>query len=123
MKRSRLEKRTKKRARIRAKISGSADRPRISVFKSLKYTSGQVIDDVKGETIVSYSTSDIKEDKVEEVYAGFAKMNQAYLVGSKLAELCIEKGVKQVVFDRGGYPYHGRVKALAEGMRSKGIEF
>lgn len=102
---------------IRKKIYGSADRPRISVKKSLKFISAQLVDDDKGVTLVSASTmeKDFKE-KGKSVEA-------AKFVGEQLAKRAAEKNIKKAVFDRNGYPYHGKVKALADAARENGLEF
>ena len=107
-------------ARIRAKLSGSTERPRLSVFRSMKHIYAQVIDDVSGHTLVSASTvsSEIKA-KVD----GKNKSAEAVLVGKLLAERAKGQGITQVVFDRGGYKYHGRVKALADAAREGGLKF
>lgn len=104
-------------ARVRSKISGIAAAPRISVFRSNKYISAQIIDDQKGITLLQISEKDI--DPKENLN----KTQKAASLGKKLATLAIEKNIKKVVFDRGGYKYHGRVKALADGLRSEGLNF
>ena len=106
--------------RVRAKISGTPERPRLNVFRSLNNIYAQVIDDVKGITIVSASTL---TKTVASKLEGKTKQEAAYLVGEAVAKAAIKKGVKAVVFDRAGYIYTGRVKALAEGARSAGLEF
>jgi large subunit ribosomal protein L18 len=108
--------RTKIKKRIRSKIIGTAGVPRLSVFKSNKAIYAQLIDDDKQHTIASASSYDIAKDKTVNV--ALAKE-----VGKKLAEKAIETGIKAVVFDRNGYIYHGRVKALADGAREGGLEF
>jgi len=100
------------------RVHGTAQRPRLNVFRSLRHVYAQLIDDTVGHTIVSASTLDVRQQ-----LDGLGKVDQARLVGGVLAERALEKGVKQVVFDRGGYKYHGRVKALAEGARAKGLQF
>lgn len=107
--------RLKRHARIRNKISGTAECPRLNVFRSNTHIYAQLIDDVAGVTLASASSNDaaIKGTKVE----------QAEAVGKLVAERAVAKGYKQVVFDRGGYLYHGRVKALADGARANGLEF
>ena len=107
--------RLKRHLRIRKKISGTAAKPRLSVFRSLKNIYAQLIDDENGVTLVSAST--IKSEN----YGGNADAAKA--VGAELAKLALEKGIKEVVFDRSGYEYHGRVAALAEGAREGGLEF
>lgn len=102
-----------RRRRIRAKVSGTADRPRLSVFRSLKHISAQLINDATGQTILLVTDKDLKGKKA-------AKAKE---VGKLVAKLALAKKVKQVVFDRGGNQYHGRVQALAEGAREGGLEF
>jgi large subunit ribosomal protein L18 len=116
---TRLEKRTRIRKRIRNKISGTADIPRVSVFRSNRQIYVQVIDDIKRITLLSASS---KEKEVTNV-TSIRKTEQAKLVGKLLAAKCKEKGIEKVVFDRGGYKYHGRVKSLAEAAREGGLKF
>ena len=116
---SKLEKRTRIRKRIRKQISGTADTPRVSVFRSNKQIYAQVINDLKRVTLLSASS---REKEILGV-TGIKKTEQAKLVGKLLAEKCKEKGIKKVVFDRGGYKYHGRVKSLAEAAREGGLKF
>ena len=103
--------------RVRAKISGTAECPRLNVFRSLQNIYAQLIDDVKGETLVSASTV----EKDFEEYGG--NKSAAHKVGELLAKRAADKGITEVVFDRGGYIYHGRVKELAEGAREGGLNF
>src|SRR5437763_434559 len=103
--------------RIRRKLSGTADRPRLAVFRSVAHIYAQVIDDVAGATVVSASTVD-KGGKAKGGNVAAAKS-----IGKLVAERAREKGIKNVVFDRGGYQYHGRVKALADAAREAGLEF
>ena len=103
--------------RVRAKISGTAECPRLNVFRSLQNIYAQLIDDVKGETLVSASTV----EKDFEEYGG--NKTAAHKVGELLAKRAADKGITTVVFDRGGYIYHGRVKELAEGAREGGLKF
>ncbi|UUH74453.1 50S ribosomal protein L18 [Bacillus altitudinis] len=110
--------RLKRHARVRAKLSGTAERPRLNVFRSNKNIYAQVIDDVNGVTLVSASTLD-KELKIENSSDAAA----ATKVGELIAKRAVEKGISNVVFDRGGYLYHGRVKALAEAAREAGLKF
>jgi large subunit ribosomal protein L18 len=112
--------RYRRHARVRAKVEGTTHKPRLCVFRSLIHIYAQVIDDSKGHTLASASTLDpeIKGDVVGKV-----KTANAGLVGSMLAKRAINKGINQVVFDRGGYKYHGRVKALAEAARQSGLKF
>ncbi len=105
--------------RIREKMSGTAERPRLNVYRSLNHIYTQLIDDVAGVTIVAASSAGKKgEDKP---YGG--NVDAAKLVGKLIAERAQEKGIKKVVFDRGGYLYHGRVKALADAAREAGLDF
>ena len=112
--------RIRRHRRIRRKISGTAVRPRLNVFRSLDQIYAQVIDDVAGTTLVSASTVD---KKVASDLGGKTKKEQAELVGKTIAERALDAGIETVVFDRGGYLYHGRVKALAEGAREGGLKF
>ncbi len=112
--------RERRKLRIRSKISGNVERPRLSVFRSGKHIYAQVIDDVERKTIVS--ASDV-EATIKGDVDGKNKSDVATLVGSLIAERAKEKGVTKVVFDRGGYPFHGRIKALAEAARDAGLDF
>lgn len=105
---------------VRQKVSGTPERPRLNVFRSLNHIYAQLIDDVSGETLVSASTLD---KEVEAMIAGKKKKEQSAIVGKVVAERAKSAGFTQVVFDRGGYLYHGRVKALADGARESGLEF
>ena len=105
--------------RIREKINGTAQRPRLNVYRSLNHTYCQLIDDASGVTLASASSQGKKGE--EQVYGG--NVEAAKLVGKMIAERAQEKGIKKVVFDRGGYLYHGRVKALAEAAREAGLDF
>jgi large subunit ribosomal protein L18 len=106
--------------RVRAKVFGTPDRPRLNVFRSLNNIYAQVIDDVSGHTIASANSAE-EEMKAELENGG--NVDAAKAVGKLVAERAIEKDVKKVVFDRAGYKYHGRVKALAEAAREEGLEF
>jgi large subunit ribosomal protein L18 len=112
--------RQRRHLRVRKKISGTAERPRLNVFRSAKHMYAQVIDDVKGVTLVSASTLD-KELK-DQVQNG-GNVEAAQKVGALIAQRAKAKGIDKVVFDRGGYLYHGRVQALAEAAREAGLEF
>lgn len=112
--------RLRKHDRVRKKITGTSERPRLNVFRSLKNIYVQVIDDTTGTTLVSASTID-EAVKGKIAYGG--NKDAAKEVGKLIAQKAIEKGIKQVVFDRGGYLYHGRVAELAEGAREGGLEF
>jgi large subunit ribosomal protein L18 len=103
--------------RIRRKVSGTAQRPRLAVFRSLKYIYAQVIDDASGKTIASASSRE-KDSGAKGANAAAAKA-----VGALIAKKAQDKGVKQVVFDRGGYQFHGNIKALADAARENGLEF
>jgi large subunit ribosomal protein L18 len=105
---------------VRKHVVGTPERPRLNVFRSLNHIYAQVIDDSKGHTIASASTVD---PEVETRLAGLKKTEQARVVGKVLAERALSQGITQVVFDRGGYKYHGRVKALADAAREGGLEF
>lgn len=119
-KKSRSEARILRHRRVRKHISGTPERPRLNVFRSLAEIYAQVIDDQSGTTLVSASTVD---GELRAKMAGMKKKDQASLVGASLAERAKAKGITQVVFDRGGYRYAGRVKALADGARKGGLEF
>jgi len=106
--------------RIRAKVKGTSSRPRLCVFRSLNHIYAQVIDDSRGHTLVSASSLD---PEVRGNTNGKTKLAVAELVGSLVAQRALNRGVNQVVFDRGGYKYHGRVKALAEAARQAGLKF
>jgi large subunit ribosomal protein L18 len=110
------QQRLRRRRRVRAKVRGTADRPRLSVFRSNRGVSAQLIDDVAGVTLagVNWTEPDLK---------GLARMEQAKRVGELLAQRAKDAGVETCVFDRGGYKYHGRVKALADGAREGGLAF
>ena len=112
--------RKRRHRRVRRKLSGTASRPRLNVFRSLRHIHAQIINDEIGHTLVSASTLD---GEVQNQIEGLGKTAQARVVGKVLAERALAKGVTRVVFDRGGYKYHGRVKALAEGSREGGLEF
>ena len=109
--------RLKRHQRVRKNISGTAERPRLDVYRSLNNIYAQIIDDTKGITLVSASSM----DKYFNGYGG--NIEAAKTVGNMIAKKALEKGIKTVVFDRGGYIYHGRVAALAEGAREGGLEF
>lgn len=109
--------RERKKKKIRSTISGTIAKPRCSVFKSLSHLNVQLIDDVAGNTLASLSTLSM------DVKKGTKKVEQAHELGKKLAELASGKGITTIVFDRNGYIYHGRVKAVAEGLREGGLNF
>ncbi|MBQ7592297.1 MAG: 50S ribosomal protein L18 [Clostridia bacterium] len=108
--------RKKRHIRVRAKISGTAERPRLAVYRSINNISAQIIDDVKGVTLVSASS-------YEKDFGNGGNREAAKKVGKLVAERAIKEGITEVVFDRGGYLYHGRVSELAEGAREGGLKF
>lgn len=112
--------RKRRHIRVRAKLSGTATRPRLCVFRSLNHIYAQIVDDSVGCTLVSASSLDSEiRDKIAEK----RKTERAEMVGSLVAQRALNKGIKQIAFDRGGYLYHGRVKALAEAARKAGLDF
>jgi large subunit ribosomal protein L18 len=112
--------RIRRHARVRRRVTGTGEKPRLCVFRSLSHIYAQVIDDVSRMTIVS--ASDMEKDVASQA-GGKKKADVATLVGTLVAERAKQKGVTQVVFDRGGYPFHGRIKALAEAARAGGLSF
>ena len=107
-------------ARVRTRVSGTKARPRLCVFRSLRYVYAQIIDDSAMHTLASASSLDAEiRDKMD----GKTKTETAAMVGSLVAQRALDKGIRQVAFDRGGYKYHGRIKALAEAARKVGLEF
>ncbi|GAA0323451.1 50S ribosomal protein L18 [Bacillus carboniphilus] len=110
--------RKKRHARVRSKLTGTAERPRLNVFRSNKYIYVQLIDDVNGLTVASASSKE-KDLGLEST----GNVDAATKVGELIAKRAVEKGFKEVVFDRGGYLYHGRIKALADAARENGLEF
>jgi large subunit ribosomal protein L18 len=112
--------RRRRHLRVRRRIEPSKDRPRLSVFRSLKHIYAQVVDDAKGHTLVAASTLD---KEIRDDIAGLTKTEQARIVGETLARRAKAQGVEEVVFDRGGYKYHGRLRSLAEGARAGGLSF
>jgi large subunit ribosomal protein L18 len=116
----RRERRERRHRRVRRKVVGTAERPRLVVFRSLKHIEAQVVDDTRGVTLFGISTlaADVKNGGDE-----LSKTDRGRLAGKLIAERAKEAGVTRVVFDRGGYLYHGRVKAFAEGAREGGLEF
>jgi large subunit ribosomal protein L18 len=132
--------RARRRVAIRKHLAGSSERPRLSIFRSLNHIYAQIIDDVEGKTLISISTmskdlreelAQIKEDPAQENSDKKKKkqkrlgrkVKQSYQVGLKLGEKALAAGITRIAFDRGGYKYHGRVKALADGARKAGLEF
>jgi large subunit ribosomal protein L18 len=118
--RKKNEARERRHARVRKHVLGTADRPRLNVYRSLNHIYAQVIDDTQGNTLAAASTLD---REIRERLTELSKAQQAQLVGEVVAKRALEKGVTQVVFDRGGYAYHGRVQQLAEGARKGGLDF
>jgi len=131
------QKKYKRHKRIRAKISGTAKRPRFYVFRTPKHVYVQLIDDEKGKTILSVNDIKFKKSKIKEQKSKLQIKNKkekeeikrtgkvavAYEIGKLIAQKALEKKIKEVIFDRGGYKYHGRIKAAAEGAREGGLEF
>lgn len=106
--------------RVRRKVVGTSERPRLAVFRSLSHIYAQIIDDAQGLTLASASTLD---EEVKALIAGKSKSEQAKIVGETVAKRAIDKNINEVVFDRGGYIYIGRVQALADGAREAGLKF
>jgi len=117
---TRAQARIRRHVRVRRKVHGTASRPRLNVTRSLEHIYAQVIDDDAGHTLASASTID---GALRNELANLPKQEQAKAIGKAVAERAKAKGIEQVVFDRGGYPYHGRVKAVAEGSREGGLVF
>ncbi|MCZ6614670.1 MAG: 50S ribosomal protein L18 [Chloroflexi bacterium] len=117
---TRLEKRAARHRHVRRKVHGTIERPRLSIFRSLRHIYVQVIDDETGHTLTAASS---KEPDVAALASGPGKKQVAHVVGTTVAQRAIKAGVTRGVLDRGGYKYHGRVKALAEGAREGGLDF
>ncbi len=120
VKKDKNEDRVIRHARVRKKVSGTAERPRLNVYRSTNNIYAQIIDDVQGVTLCAASTV---EKDIIKLCAGLKKSDEAKIVGQEVAKKALEKGIKEVVFDRGGYIYTGRVAALAEGARDAGLVF
>ncbi|MBI3176636.1 MAG: 50S ribosomal protein L18 [Chloroflexi bacterium] len=120
MAKSREAMRKRRQRRVRSRVAGTAERPRLNVYRSLSNIFVQVIDDESGYTLAQASTIDAE---LKAKMAGKKKTEQAQVVGAAVAERTLAKGLKAVVFDRAGYRYHGRVKALADAARAAGLEF
>ena len=116
--RDKIERRIKRKYSIRKKIKGTPERPRLTVFRSNKHIHVQIIDDTKGHTLVSASSIELGEENKK-----ITKVEQAKKVGELIAKKALEKGIETIVFDRNGYLYFGRVKALADGARETGLKF
>lgn len=114
----RSEARARRKIRVRKRVKGTPERPRLCVFRSHRHISAQIIDDTVGRTLCSASSEGMREE-----LAGLKKREQAKKVGQVLAARALEKGIVAVVFDRNGYKYHGRVQALADGAREGGLKF
>lgn len=114
------EARKKRSLRVRGKVNGTTERPRLNVYRSLSQTYAQIIDDTKGHTLTSVSTIN---KEVAKVIVGKSKLEAAYIVGEMIAKDAVSKGISKVVFDRAGYIYTGRIKAVADGARNAGLEF
>jgi large subunit ribosomal protein L18 len=112
--------RKRRHVRVRARVIGTATRPRLCVFRSLNHIYAQVVDDSAGHTLVSASSLDAE---IRDKITGKRKTESAEMVGSLVAQRTLNKGIKQIAFDRGGYKYHGRIKALAEAARKAGLDF
>jgi large subunit ribosomal protein L18 len=113
--------RLRSKTRIRNKISGTPEMPRLTVYRSLNHVYAQIIDDTTGSTLVSASTK--SKELVDEVKNSKGKISKGKLVGSLVAKKALEKKISSVVFDRNGYRYHGRIQAIAEGAREAGLKF
>lgn len=118
---NRKEARVRRHVRLRKKLSGTTERPRLSVYRSLHHIYVQIIDDVEGKTLLSASTVDPEVRTQLNGYGG--NIEGAKVIGKLIAQKAQEKGIKKIVFDRGGYDFHGRVAALAEAARENGLEF
>ena len=116
-----VERRTRKKARVRRKVYGTAERPRFTVFRSTRHVYAQIIDDAHGKTIVSASS--LSKTLKDQVKSAPSEKEVCRLVGMAAAKMALEKKISEVVFDRNGYLYHGRVKAVADGAREAGLKF
>ncbi len=119
--RKKLSPRKRRHVRVRAKVSGTAERPRLNVFRSSAHIYAQVIDDIAGRTIVA--ASDLEDAVMQQAGEGANKTARAAAVGQAIAQRAKDAGIDNVVFDRGGFLYHGRVKAVADGAREGGLKF
>ena len=115
------ERRERAHQRVRVRVKGTAERPRLSIYKSVKYIYAQVIDDVRGHTLAQASSADA--DIRQRLTGAGSNKDAAKVVGELVAERAKQKGIEKVVFDRGGYIYHGNVKVLADAAREKGLQF
>jgi large subunit ribosomal protein L18 len=117
---TKVEARAKRKLSIRKRVNGTPQRPRMSVFRSLKHIYVQVVDDVSHQTLAAVSDLD---EQVKAELKGLKKKDRAKKVGAAIAKRCVDKGITHVVFDRNGFIYHGRVSALADGARAAGLKF
>ncbi|MFZ5391119.1 MAG: 50S ribosomal protein L18 [Patescibacteria group bacterium] len=117
MKKTRSQNRLHRHKRVRSRLSGTAERPRLAIWRSLSHISVQAIDDIKGHTLVAVTDQELQSKK------NLKPMDKAVEVGKMTAEKLIKLGIKEIVFDRAGFAYHGRVKALAESLRQAGLKF
>ncbi|MBI2954214.1 MAG: 50S ribosomal protein L18 [Chloroflexi bacterium] len=115
-----LAARARRHRRVRAKVSGTPERPRLAIFRSLGHIYAQIINDIEGHTLAAASTV---EPQIRSSLDGVRKTREAEVVGETIAQRALKLGINRVVFDRGGYQYHGRVKALAEAARAAGLQF
>ena len=118
---SRAEARLKRKSRVRKNVKGTSEKPRLSVFKSAKHIYAQIIDDSQAVTLIDASS--LSKDIQEKIQGKGGNKEGAVIVGQAIAERALKKGIKKVVFDRNGFLYHGRVKALADSAREKGLQF
>ncbi|MDP3879653.1 MAG: 50S ribosomal protein L18 [Dehalococcoidales bacterium] len=112
--------RRRRHIRVRAKVKGTPPQPRLCIFRSLKHVYAQVIDDTQGQTLTSASTLD---QEIREAAAGKSRTDKAELVGALIARRALSKGINRIAFDRGGYQYHGNIKAMADAARKGGLKF
>lgn len=117
------EKQKRKKNRVRIKTKGTSEKPRLSVFRSNKHIYAQIINDEKGHTLVAASNQELTLTQDQKKDSKQKKIETAFQVGELIAQKALEKKIKKVVFDRGKYKYHGRVKAIADGAKKKGLEF
>lgn len=117
----RREQRARRHRRVLKKVRGTAERPRLVIFRSLRNVEGQIVDDDRGVTLLGVTSLTVDSVEAEEGMA--AKIAASYAAGKELGERAREKGIEKIVFDRGGYRYHGRVKAFADGARAGGLDF
>ncbi|MBI4134231.1 MAG: 50S ribosomal protein L18 [Candidatus Terrybacteria bacterium] len=115
--------RARRHRRIRARVSGTGERPRLAVFRSAKHLSAQLIDDGTGRTLVAASDRDLKKQRRGGATPSYSKLAVAAALGETIARRAQEAGIVRVVFDRGGFAYHGRIKALADAARKSGLKF